>query len=134
MKNKDTLLLEAAYAKVLNENQSTNPFDQLDSWFRQTYASQTFPDGSEIVDDSIPYSSKVTQKYSRPFYSPSINSDLIYDLTYVYHPEEQYFVKHTSSTKTKLATAEAVKKDIAAQVDSVQKLSKEDHSQAHHDL
>ena len=134
MKNKDTQLLEEAYAKVLKENQSANPFDQIDSWFRQTYASQTFPSGSEVVDDSAPYSPKSTEKYGRPYYSPSINSDLVYGLTYVYHPDEQYFVKHTPSTKTKLATVEDVKKDIAGQVASVQKMPKQEHSQAQHDL
>ncbi len=132
MKNKDAQLLEEAYDSVLNK--TSNPFNQIDAWFRQTYANQTFPDGSEVVDEDISYSPKTTKKYGRPFYSPSINSDLVYGLTYVYHPDEQYFVKHTSSTKTKLATADDVKKDISTEVASVQKLSREEHSQAQHNL
>ena len=134
MKSKDQQLLEEAYIKVLKENRSSNPFDQVDDWFRQTYASQTFPGGAEIIDEDIPYTSKVTEKYGRPYYSPSINSDLIYDLTYVYYPEEQYFVKHSSSVKTKLATADDVKKDIAKQIANVQNLSKEEHAEANHNL
>jgi hypothetical protein len=129
--NKDARLIAEAYNKILKENENINPFNEIDAWFRKTYANVKLPDDVAVVDEDIPYQPKYTSKYNRPMYTPAISSDLAYTIgDFVYYPEDQTFVRHFAGNKTKLKTAEEVKSYIANNIEGLTSMSEEEYKDA----
>ena len=116
---------------ILNENTESNPFNEIDSWFRKTYSNVKLPNGYSVVDPDRPYRPIYTAKYNRPIYSPNIQTDLAYTVgDYVYYPEDKSFIKHFAGSKTRFKTAEEVKKNIADYINGLTSMSKEEWDDA----